>query len=204
MHELIFDPFVQADGSITRKYGGTGLGLSITQKMVEMMHGSIGLESEPGHGSTFEVRLPLKVCQKQLENVNENSRRLLLKPGVKVLLVEDNLLNQEVLKRYLELNGCTVQVASNGREGVEVFSGADPHLVLMDLHMPVMDGLQATKEIRELKSGTVPIIMISADAFAEQREKAIKAGCNHYLTKPVDFKMFNKVILEFLPEFRPN
>jgi signal transduction histidine kinase/ActR/RegA family two-component response regulator len=201
MHESIFHPFVQADGTITRKYGGTGLGLSITRKMVHMMSGSITLESEPGKGSIFEVKLPLRAGTQRIELTEKEFTSSFIKPGVTVLLVEDNSMNQEVMKRFLDLNGFRVIIAENGEEGIIAFKKYNPEIVLMDIHMPVMDGLQATKEIRNSGNLSVPIIAISADAFNEQKENALAMGCNHYLTKPIDFTRLQEILIKFLPEY---
>ena len=203
MQDKIFSPFVQADSSITRKFGGTGLGLSITREMVKMMNGRIEVESVPGKGSTFEVRLPLVPGNQRIEIKDRNMSKIFIKPGVKVLLVEDNRMNQEVLIKFLEYNGFDVSIANDGLEGVNLFGSLAPDIILMDMHMPVMDGLEATRLIRSKTGGNVPIIAISADAFKDQKEKAIEAGCNHYLTKPIDFTQLKETILAFLPEFSP-
>ncbi|MGB3618261.1 MAG: ATP-binding protein [Catalinimonas sp.] len=186
--EVIFEPFEQADNTVTRKFGGTGLGLTITKKMVEMLGGNIRVESTPGEGSTFTVWLPYEeVALQPVETEGENWRQSTFSPDLRVLLVEDNALNQLTIKAIFRQVKLSVAIANNGREGVAKCDELKPHLVLMDMHMPEMDGLEATKELRRRPEfADLPIIALSADAFTDQQQRALAAGVTEYLTKPVE------------------
>jgi signal transduction histidine kinase len=186
--ELIFQPFEQADASITRRYGGTGLGLPIASRIVREMKGTIGVVSHPGDGSRFYFRIPCIIaaapamknmgpCEKAGENLS----------GLRVLVAEDNAVNMKVVTRLLERRGVTVIGASNGVEAVEEWRRLRPDIVLMDLQMPEMDGLSAARIIRgeEIRGGHVPIIALTAHAVDGYREKCTEAGMDGYLTKPL-------------------
>lgn len=209
-HIHIFEAFEQIDGSITRQFGGTGLGLAITKQMVELLDGKIELEStlqtdEHAGGSIFTVRLPLVESAEIL--VNKNELDLLdfhfLKDNL-VLLVEDNPMNQEVIRALFEILGVNILITSGGKEGVKktkelAEKGSLPDLILMDMHMPDLDGMAATREIHSLRScEDIPIVALSADAFIEQQDKAFAAGVSDYLTKPVNFQKLVPVLLKYL------
>ena len=196
----VFNSFEQADNTITRRFGGTGLGLSITKKMVEIMGGNISVESEEGKGSIFAVSIPLKETEEQvvvqqkehLDNYHFSKDNI-------VLVVEDDELNQEVLKALFGELGLVVHVAGNGKTGIEKMIDLKPNLILMDMHMPVMDGLEATQKIRQMDSfADIPIVAISADAFIQQQRKALEAGVNQYMTKPIDLKKLMPLLSEYL------
>jgi CheY-like chemotaxis protein len=200
----IFDPFKQADTSTTRKYGGTGLGLAICSQIVELMHGSIGVESEPGEGSAFWFKIPLKQEKSDLY-ANENPDSLIDDDvqkkfkEMKILVVEDDKMNQLVVQKFLEKEGLSVDIAETGREAIKAIESTEYGVVLMDVQMPDMGGYEATEIIREKENGTgrhVPIIMLTASAMAEDREQSIDAGADDFITKPIDKTRLINAILE--------
>jgi PAS domain S-box-containing protein len=188
----IFEPFRQADGSTTRKYGGTGLGLAISRKMVELMGGSMGVESEVGKGSCFWFELTLPASDPpahvRLEQEARASEPTAL-TGLRVLVAEDNYVNQKVIRRTLEKWGVAVEIAENGQEALEWLARAPFHLVLMDCQMPLMDGYEATRRIRAYEAPRglhIPIIALTANALEGDREKCIECGMDDYLSKPIN------------------
>lgn len=194
-HEQIrklFNEYSQADSSTSRLYGGTGLGLAISRQLVTLMGGEISATSEPGRGSTFTftIRLALPSPQKREktpagpEAKQPGSGKILV--GKKVLLVEDNPWNQEVTSELLTNRGILVDIADNGREALEKLAGASCDAVLMDVAMPVMDGLAAARAIRQTFGPDLPVIALTANAMSGDREQCLAAGMNDYLSKPVD------------------
>ena len=186
--KTIFDSFTQASSSTTRKYGGTGLGLAITKKLVELQGGEIRLESREQMGSTFSFTLKLakSTYVTSPEPLIPESHELSLK-GLKILVVEDNLVNQKIVSKFLTKWEAIVEFAENGKTGVEKVLSADYDLILMDLHMPEMNGYEATQKIREShdkKYREVPIIALTASAFSEDRERISQCGMNGYILKP--------------------
>ncbi len=186
--ELIFQPFEQADASITRRYGGTGLGLPIASRIIREMRGTIGVVSHAGDGSRFYFRIPCVVAAAPpVENTKPSEKVRDDLTGLRVLVAEDNAVNMKVVTRLLERRGVTVIGAANGLEAVGEWRRVRPDIVLMDLQMPEMDGLSATRIIRseENRGGRVPIIALTAHAVEGYREKCSEAGMDGYLTKPL-------------------
>ncbi len=190
--DQIFEPFSQVDNSITRRYGGTGLGLSICRQLLTLLGGTVRAESAVGAGSVFLVDLPLKSA----EFGCAPSDPLWSLSGMHVLVVEDNEVNQKVIKRILERAGCSVNIANNGLEAVEWLVERRCDLILMDCQMPVMDGLEATRRIRtfEAPAREVPIIAVTANAMAGDREMCLAAGMDDYVPKPIKLEALTGAI----------
>lgn len=187
----IFENFTQADASTTRKYGGTGLGLAISRKLVNKMGGEIRVESEYGMGSTFHFTAGFGInCEAVQNDISSHDTGFDITPSGKfhILLAEDNLVNQRVALSILQKQGHSVKVACNGQESLEILKEQRFDIVLMDVQMPVMDGLEATRIIRKSKDAgfdhDIPIIAITAYAFEEDRQRCLKAGMNSCVTKP--------------------
>jgi CheY-like chemotaxis protein len=195
--EMIFGRFTQADSSTTRKYGGTGLGLAISKGLAELMGGRIGCTSQEGQGSTFFITAPFRVQQKM--EVPEPAKPAAIaaplaapagpQPVFRILVVEDAEDNVLLVKAYLKGRGFELAFAQNGKIGVEKVIADHPHLVLMDLQMPVMGGLEATRAIRRWEVEThavpIPILALTAHAAREGAGSSLEAGCNEHLTKPI-------------------
>jgi PAS domain S-box-containing protein len=202
----VFNPFQQADGSTTRKFGGTGLGLAICKRLVELMQGEIRVESTVGAGSLFEVRLPY--IEPAPHPATGHARPVTLpdKPlaGISILLAEDDPINQLMLEVNLEEDGAHLVIVGDGATAVERVIADGPQaydIVLMDLQMPVMDGYEATRRILELAPG-LPIIGQTAHAFDEDREKCLAAGMAAHIAKPIDPQALVTLVLRVLAERR--
>lgn len=197
----LFHPFTQADLSISRKYGGTGLGLTICRKLVELMKGIIEIESTPGKGSTFIIELNLlsgSDASVALERPACNDYKL---KKQYILVAEDNVVNQQMMSIILEKNGHKVDIVSNGQEAVDAVKKTCYDLVLMDIQMPVMDGLEATRQIRALDilNNHLPIIAMTANAYTEDMKKCFSAGMDDFLPKPVHIDILNSTIGKWGP-----
>ena len=200
-----FEPFSQENSDARTSYMGTGLGLSIAKQLVEMMGGHIEVESQLHKGTTFTFFIPFEIdmayeeTRKKKESLSEGSLN-----GVRVLLTEDNELNMEIATFFLEKAGMQVRTARNGKEAVEAFAASEEgyfDLILMDVMMPVMDGLTAAGKIRGLErkdAAAVPIFAMTANAFAEDRERSHAAGMNEHLSKPLDEKKMLEMIRQYV------
>jgi CheY-like chemotaxis protein len=202
----LFSPFVQGDNSRTRKYGGTGLGLAISQQLAGLMGGQIGVESEPGRGSTFWLTLTCGKSDAVLENdgPQELVCRLRGTPG-RILVAEDNEINQRIARRLLEKAGHRVDVVPNGRLALEKLAAAPYDVVLMDVQMPEMDGLMTTAEIRKLPqpAANTPIIAMTANAMTGDRERCLEAGMDGFLSKPFNPAEMLQMIQQWMSRAAP-
>lgn len=203
----LFKPFSQADQSTTRIYGGTGLGLCISQQLAQKLGGDISIKSHKGHGSQFITLIDIGIEKSQVELItevepsNDDIDKLTLKNAPKlkgnILLVEDNLNNQNIIAAYIGKLGPTVDIADNGKDGIEKTLQKKYDLILMDMQMPVLDGLEATRQLRESGNNT-PIISLTANAMQEDRNKCLAAGANNYLSKPIEFNDFYATLTKYL------
>jgi signal transduction histidine kinase/CheY-like chemotaxis protein len=201
----LFYSFTQADGSTTRKYGGTGLGLAIVRRLVTMMHGRLGVESEPGKGSCFWIELGFEIPVGVSLATQEPSVVVVEHLQGRVLLVEDNPVNQAVAKKMLEKIGLNYELAGNGQEAVEYLASDHQFdAVLMDCQMPVMDGYAATGEIRQREKkhdlARLPIIAMTANAMQGDKEKCVEAGMDDYVPKPVKMAELKEVLARWIAD----
>ncbi len=201
----IFDAFSQEDATTTNRYGGSGLGMAITKNMVDLMGGSIEVESEKGQGTTFTVCIPLKKVDHAEAAMHEvhHAEKISLE-GLHVMIVEDMELNAEILTDLLEMEGMSTEWAENGRQALELFEQNDEghfDVILMDMRMPVMDGPSATRAIRGLgrpDAAEIPIIALTANAFEEDVTTCLEAGMNAHLSKPVDIDQLEELLCSFI------
>ncbi len=201
----LFSAFMQADSSVTRKFGGTGLGLAISRSIAHMMHGDIWVESVLGEGSTFycSAVFPISSKQERIEKIDEECAESKGIPlgSAHILLAEDNEINQLIAQELLQKGGYTVDVAHDGQEALNMVSKTHYDLVLMDIQMPVMDGLTATQKIRaQERFADLPIIAMSAHAMSGDREKSLQHGMNEHLTKPITPDILYKTLHHWLSE----
>jgi CheY-like chemotaxis protein len=209
IQKKLFQVFTQADSSTTRRFGGTGLGLAICARLVELMGGKITVVSAAGEGSTFSFWL---VLQKELspatsptEVVHDdaNDSSTLCTAGLRVLLTDDNAVNQRVALHQLRKLGCQVQIARNGLEALSMWKAQRPELILMDCHMPEMDGFEAVKKIRSYEQGQaippVTICAMTANTMPGDREKCMTAGMDDYISKPTSLAALRTVLRRHFP-----
>jgi signal transduction histidine kinase/CheY-like chemotaxis protein len=204
--ETIFSSFTQADGSMTRKYGGTGLGLTISRELLRLMGGSIGVESREGRGSRFYFSIPFEICREAPEvkppltaapevcgTTNEK---------VNILLAEDNEINRKYIIALMKNKGWQVTAVKNGKEAIEILRSKNDRsfdIILMDVQMPVMDGMEATKTIRKLEEyKQIPIIALTAHALKGDRERFLAVGMDDYLSKPLDANTLYSTIEKYI------
>ncbi|GAL36706.1 sensor histidine kinase [Vibrio maritimus] len=195
----IFDPFTQAEASTTRKFGGTGLGLAIVKKLANIMNGDASVTSEPGVGSEFVVTMQLSPAEavKKQQKAHVSLDDQALAQSLNILLVEDNKVNALVAKTFCTKQGHKVEVAVNGQEAVEKVKQGHYDLIIMDNHMPVMDGIEATRIIREELHSKTVIFGCTADVFKEAHDNFIAAGANHILTKPLQKESFIDALQQY-------
>lgn len=182
--------------------GGTGLGLAITKSYVELMGGIMHIESELGVGSTFSFSLPLEIIHEPVQIVSTSTQKVVgIQNGVspKILIVDDSEINVEVANELLQSVGFTTEKAYNGKEAIEKYQSFTPDLILMDIRMPIMDGFEATKEIRKIAHNTVKIIAVTADAFEHQKNQIFESGLDGYIAKPYTITQLLECIAQNLP-----
>jgi PAS domain S-box-containing protein len=202
----IFRPFTQGDSSSTRQYGGTGLGLAICKSLIEMMGGNIGVESVEGKGSKFTFHILLeKVESREVDAKETKNDLIILKENtanwnsLKVLLVEDNEVNRMFFSKLLKIKGISCDVAENGEHAIKMWETKNYDLIFMDCQMPVMDGYEATREIRKRETGkkNIPIIAMTAYAMKGDAQKCIECGMDDYLSKPVDIGQLELILFKY-------
>jgi len=188
-HSSVFDRFSQADESTTREFGGTGLGLTITKQLVSMMGGQISVASEPGLGSCFRVQLSMQ--RADLEDAeNDESQSL----NLRVLLAEDNLVNMMVIEHQLEQLGCITTHCPDGRAAIEAFKLGHFDVALLDVQMPIMDGIETCRQLRSVEKTRMPIVALTANALERERERCLEVGMNAFLTKPTTVKLLRETL----------
>ncbi|MEQ1633294.1 MAG: response regulator [Planctomycetota bacterium] len=196
----LFHPFTQADASMARKYGGTGLGLSISHQLCGLMGAELGVSSEVGRGSTFAFTLrAVRVADMPGENVAATTERF----AARVLVVDDNQVNRTVALRMLEKLGCTATAVEDGPQALDAVARESFDLVLMDVQMPGMDGLEVTRRIRTGPTrASMPVLALTANAMSSDQQKCLDAGMSGYLHKPIRMKELARGLSEYLPESR--
>ncbi len=196
----LFKPFEQADGSISKRFGGTGLGLFISYNLARLMGGTIQVESREGVGSTFTLKIPYMVTAQSIEQVDQQAvsqGEASAKLSGSVLIAEDTPELQLLERRILESMGVAVTLANNGREAVELAQAASFDLILMDMQMPEMDGIEATRALRDL-GDTTPIVPLTANVMQKHRELFVELGCDDFLGKPIDKQELSRVLRCYL------
>lgn len=206
--KTLFDPFTREEKSGTNKVQGTGLGMAITKSVVDLMGGSISVESATGKGTRFEAVLEFPIdtetdAVQKAQALPEEEDAASPLSGMKFLCAEDNAINAKILQMLLETKGASCTICPNGQEIVDAFAGVKPgdyDMILMDIQMPVMDGLEATRRIRSGENPlgrTIPILAVTANAFLEDMQKSKEAGIDEHLSKPVDISALEQVVKRF-------
>jgi CheY-like chemotaxis protein len=197
----VFEAFTQEDASITRKFGGSGLGLSIARSIVHIMGGTIEIESEKGKGTRVNIRIPMRISnEKTKQDIVEMTDLQKSLKGLRILAVEDNELNRMVLQVILKKCEVVLTIAHNGQEAIKLIQEQEFDLVLMDVQMPIVDGLEATKYIRNELKMIIPIIGLSANAMREEVEICKQAGMNDYLVKPYSERVLVEIMKKWSTE----
>ena len=196
----VFEEFSQADASTTRLYGGTGLGLAISLGLSKLLGGELKLDSEEGKGTCIYLAFPLEATDSVDDDEHDNETEL--PPKLRILLAEDNDINAEILQNMLQVNQAKVIRAQNGKIAVQAASKHNFDLVLMDCQMPIMDGFEATRQIRALPDGKgdIPIIALTANAYDDDRKRCLECGMNEHLAKPIEQNLLFKTIVACLPK----
>ena len=184
--------------STTRKFGGTGLGLSISLHLINLMGGALKLESEAGKGSTFYFDIPVDVCSTKVQESTTIEEYGDIQIQGHVLVVEDNKTNQMLLGMILDDNGLSYDIADNGAEGILKYKYNKYDVILMDENMPIMNGIEATKILREEHKSKIPIIAVTANALIQDRERFLEAGMDDYISKPYTEGDILKVLQKYL------
>lgn len=197
----LFEKFMQGDSSTTRKYGGTGLGLAICYRLVKLMGGDIGVKSKEKKGSTFWFTLNLPICKSE-EVADQIANKTATFSNTHILVGEDNHINQVMITQMLQMIGCTVEIATNGQETIDMLSAKHYDLVLMDCMMPKINGYDAARLIRKMEGDkkNTPIIALTANALQGDRQKCLNAGMNDYLTKPVRKQELQAMLAKWLTQ----
>ncbi len=206
--DTVFQSFSQASTDTTRKYGGTGLGLTITRQLVELQEGKVYLSSKVGEGSNFSFNIRYDLPDKkelfnsfkEYTEINENFKNE-INSSVKILVVEDTDTNKEVIKLILEKHLFNFKIVENGQDAIDIMKIEKFDLILMDLHMPVVDGYTASKEIRKFNT-EIPIIALTAAAIKGVKEKCVIAGMNSFISKPFDSQNLLKIIYDYIPKLK--
>ncbi len=197
----VFEAFTQEDASVTRKFGGSGLGLSIARNIVHIMGGTIEIESEKGKGTRVNIRIPMRISnEKTKQDIVEITDLQKSLKGLRILAVEDNELNRMVLQVILKKCEVVLTIAHNGQEAIDLIQQQEFDLVLMDVQMPIVDGLEATKYIRNELKMIIPIIGLSANAMREEVEICKQAGMNDYLVKPYSERVLVEIMKKWSTE----
>jgi CheY-like chemotaxis protein/anti-sigma regulatory factor (Ser/Thr protein kinase) len=206
--QKLFQPFIQIDSALNRQYNGTGLGLALVKRLVELHGGNVELTSEVGVGSCFAIKLPIIVGSPEIEEqtdsdlseqaqISQSQTKEPISPLI--LLAEDNEANIATFSCYLEAKGYRILLAIDGRQAIDLAKAEHPDLILMDIQMPVMDGLTAIKQIcLDPNLADIPIIALTALAMAGDRERCLAAGANEYLSKPIKLKILADKIRSIL------
>ncbi len=199
--QTVFERFQQAEDSVTRKYGGTGLGLSIVNDLVLLQNGTITVESESGKGTSFHLVIPFKISSEEINTISLSDSSTIIKTdfeNICVLVVEDNEINQSLIKHLFKSWHLDFDLATNGKEAIDKLILKKYNLILMDIQMPEMDGYTATQEIRNKLKLDIPIIAMTAHALEGEREKCLSYGMNEYISKPIREQLLHKLITQFI------